>query len=89
MLAGSAVLATGTQVLSSYTPKSKSAESLKLKGNINHSVCRWCYDSIPLEEFCQAVKEIGIPAIDLVAAKRLAHCCRNMVFTVPCVMWQG
>jgi hydroxypyruvate isomerase len=69
MLAGSAVLAAGTQVLSSYAPKSKSAESLKLKGNINHSVCRWCYDSIPWEEFCQGVKKIGIPAVDLVQPK--------------------
>ena len=69
MIAGSAVLATGTQLLSSYTPIPKSAEELKLKGNIRHSVCRWCYDSIPLESFCQSVKEIGIPAIDLVAPK--------------------
>jgi hydroxypyruvate isomerase len=69
MIAGSAVLATGSQLLSSYTPVSKSEEDLKLQGNIHHSVCRWCYDSIPLETFCQAVKEIGIPAIDLVAPK--------------------
>jgi hydroxypyruvate isomerase len=69
MLAGSAVLATGTQLLSSYAPKSKSEDSLKLKGNINHSVCRWCYDSIPLEPFCQSVREIGLPAIDLIPPK--------------------
>ena len=69
MLAGSAVLATGTQMLSSYAPTSKSGDSLKLKGNINHSVCRWCYDSIPLETFCQEVKRIGLGAIDLVAPK--------------------
>lgn len=69
MLAGSAALATGTQLLSSFTPISKSLDSLKLKGNIHHSVCRWCYDSIPLDEFCQGVKDIGIPAVDLVAPK--------------------
>jgi hydroxypyruvate isomerase len=69
MLAGSAVLATGTQLLSSYVPKSKSEDSLKLRGHINHSVCRWCYDSIPLETFCQAVKDIGLQAIDLVPPK--------------------
>lgn len=40
-----------------------------MKGNINHSVCRWCYGSIPLEEFCIAVKKIGINAIDLVGPK--------------------
>ena len=69
MIAGSAVLATGSQLLSSYAPISKSKEVLKLQGNIHHSVCRWCYDSIPLETFCKSVKEIGIPAIDLVAPK--------------------
>jgi hydroxypyruvate isomerase len=69
LIAGSAVLVTGSQVLSSYAPQTKSAGSLRLKGNINHSVCRWCYDSIPLETFCQAVKEMGLPAVDLVAPK--------------------
>lgn len=39
------------------------------KGRINHSVCRWCFNDIPLEEFCQAVKALGIPAIDLVGPK--------------------
>ena len=29
------------------------------------SVCRWCYASIPLREFCQAVAKIGLTAIDL------------------------
>ena len=43
--------------------------SQMLKGNINHAVCRWCYDSIPLEEFCAAAKEMGIKAIDLVGPK--------------------
>jgi hydroxypyruvate isomerase len=69
MIAGSALLVTGSQLLSSYVPNSKSVHSLKLKGNINHAVCRWCYESIPFEEFCISVKDIGIPAIDLVAPK--------------------
>lgn len=37
-----------------------------LQGRINHSVCRWCYPSVPLETLCQVAKEIGITAIDLV-----------------------
>jgi len=69
MLAGSAVLATGTQLLSSYSTQTKPVNTLDYKGNIHHSVCRWCYDSIPLETFCQEVKRIGLPAIDLVAPK--------------------
>lgn len=38
----------------------------KLKGNINHSVCGWCYDGISLDELCKAAKQIGITGIDLV-----------------------
>ena len=49
--------------------KNDSVSTLQLKGNINHSVCRWCYDSIPFEQFCKEIKEIGIKAIDLVGPK--------------------
>lgn len=37
----------------------------KLKGSINHSVCRWCYSNIPLEDLCKAAKNIGIASIEL------------------------
>ncbi|GGH63592.1 hydroxypyruvate isomerase [Filimonas zeae] len=37
-----------------------------LKGNIHHSVCRWCYNSLSLEELCQVVKHLGFSAVDLV-----------------------
>lgn len=40
-----------------------------LKGNINHSVCRWTYDFLTLDELCQAVKKLGFAAIDLVGPK--------------------
>lgn len=53
--------------LSSFTQKHK-AES-DLKGNINHAVCRWCYNDIPMEDFCVGAKEIGIKGIDLVGPK--------------------
>ena len=33
---------------------------------IHHSVCRWCYDAIPLEDLCAAAKEIGISSVELV-----------------------
>ncbi|MFT6897785.1 MAG: hydroxypyruvate isomerase [Paraglaciecola sp.] len=38
----------------------------KLKGHINHSVARWTYGDLSIEELCQAVTEIGFSAIDLV-----------------------
>ncbi|HXD01096.1 MAG TPA: TIM barrel protein [Verrucomicrobiae bacterium] len=37
-----------------------------LKGRINHSVCRWCYSKIPLDDLCQSAKEMGLKSIDLV-----------------------
>ena len=37
-----------------------------MKGNINHSVCKWCYSQIPLDEFAAAVKSMGITGIDLI-----------------------
>jgi len=41
----------------------------KLKGNINHSVCRWTYNFLPLEELCTVANKIGLKAIDLVGPK--------------------
>ncbi|SHJ07646.1 hydroxypyruvate isomerase family protein [Aquimarina spongiae] len=42
----------------------KSTQS-KLKRNINHSACRWCYQDIPLEEFAEKGKDLGLVGIDL------------------------
>ena len=39
----------------------------KLKGNINHSACRWCYGKVKLEDLCAAGKEMGLVGIDLLA----------------------
>jgi hydroxypyruvate isomerase len=69
MIAGSAALVAAGPVLSSFSSRHKSENTLNLKGNINHSVCRWCYESIPFDEFCRQVKELGLGAIDLVAPK--------------------
>lgn len=38
----------------------------KLKGVVNHSVCRWCYKDIPLDDLCKAAKNIGLSSIELV-----------------------
>lgn len=40
-----------------------------LKGNINHSVCRWCFGKMELDDLCIEAKKIGIKAIDLVGPK--------------------
>jgi hydroxypyruvate isomerase len=41
-----------------------------LKGKIKHSVCKWCYSSIPLDEFIPAIKKIGINAVDLISIEQ-------------------
>jgi hydroxypyruvate isomerase len=35
------------------------------KGRLKQSVCRWCYQRIPLDDFCKGVAAIGLTAIDL------------------------
>lgn len=35
---------------------------------LTQSVCRWCYASIPLRDFCQAVAKMGLTAIDLLTS---------------------
>ena len=36
-----------------------------LKGKVNHSACRWCYDKIPFEELAVNAKKIGLQSIEL------------------------
>jgi len=67
LMAGTAAIGTAG-MLSSFS-SGEEQKSTQLKGNINHSVCRWCYNTVPLEEFCAAAKKIGISAIDLVGPK--------------------
>ena len=44
-----------------------------LKGRINHSVCKWCYPKITLEDLCAAGKEMGLTSIELLQPARLSH----------------
>jgi len=44
-------------------------KKFELKNNINHSVCEWCFNDIPLEQFLQTLNELGIKNIDLVGPK--------------------
>lgn len=57
---------------------------MKLKGNINHAVCRWCYNNLTLDELCVAAKEIGISAIDLVGPKDWATLKKHGLFSSMC-----
>lgn len=43
----------------------KPVHAAELKGRVKHSVCRWCYQRIPLEELCDGVKAVGVQSIEL------------------------
>ena len=66
LVAGSAALASVPALSSFDFEKTK---KLKLKGNINHSVCQWTYNFLSIEELCKVVTEIGFGAIDLMGPK--------------------
>lgn len=39
------------------------------KGKVNHSVCKWCYGKISLEDLCVAGKEMGLQSVELLETK--------------------
>lgn len=63
-LAGGAAVLASTMVLPEPLRAAKLKET-KLKGRINHSVCKWCYNDIPLEDLCKAAKGMGLTSIEL------------------------
>lgn len=69
---------------SSFTTKAMQKDNYKLKGNINHSVCWWTYNFMPLEELCQVVKETGFSAIDLVGPKDWPTLQKNGIYSSMC-----
>jgi hydroxypyruvate isomerase len=60
-----ALAAAASPLLPKAARADESTTPAKLKGNINHSVCRWCYAKIKLDDLCAAGKEMGLVAIDL------------------------
>jgi hydroxypyruvate isomerase len=65
---GTAAIAAATALPKSMIAADTAAAS-QLKGNIRHSVCKWCYGSIPLEEFCVAAKQIGLESVELLETR--------------------
>jgi hydroxypyruvate isomerase len=54
-----------TGVVASRLEAADNSMGAVLKGRINHSVCRWCYDSIDLDSLCRAAKNIGLQSVEL------------------------
>lgn len=63
--------AAAVSVTASLTTRLTAAEKAagKAGGRINHSVCKWCYGKVSLEDLCVAGKEIGLKSIELLETK--------------------
>ncbi len=70
-LTGTAAVASAVASLSFRLNAAEESAGAKLKGRVNHSVCKWCYPDIQLEPFCQAAKEIGLQSVELVEVNDL------------------
>lgn len=82
MMMGTAALGAAGS-LSSFTTCNP-ASTLKLKGNINHAVCRWTYNFLSLDELCMEVKQIGFSAIDLVGPKDWPVLKKHSIYSSMC-----
>ena len=82
ILAGSAALAAGTAAVPAFAGGEK--KTAMLKGNVQHSVCRWCFDSLTLDELCVAANQIGLKGIDLVGLKDWATLKKYNLISTMC-----
>ncbi len=64
-IAGSAASVAVATSLGRRLMAADAAAGASLKGRINHSVCKWCYPKVGLEDLCKAGKEMGLSSIEL------------------------
>src|SRR5215831_13104822 len=79
-----ALVTAAMTTLSSFTSASPITEDFKFKGNINHSVCRWTFGFLKIDELCAVVKKIGFSAIDLVGPADWPVLKQNNIFSSMC-----
>ncbi len=68
LAAGVAALSGGVAAAAAPGPQASPAAGagrVVTKGRLKQSVSRWCYQRIPMPDFCRAVAEMGLTAIDL------------------------
>jgi hydroxypyruvate isomerase len=59
----------GSVARKGYAGMASNVEKVVKNGRINQSVSRWCYNKIPLDEFCEVAKKMGLKGIDLMGPK--------------------
>ena len=83
LVAGTAAIG-ASSMIPTFASDKENNSTLKFKGNINHSVCWWTYNFIPLDELCHFAKKIGIIAIDLVGPKEWPTLLANGLYSSMC-----
>ena len=85
VLTGSAAIASGmvlpTKILAAVKNNSSTDA---LKGNINHSACRWCYSKIPTLTLAQNFKKMGLVGMDLVGPSEWKILKDNQLISTMC-----
>ncbi len=66
MVTGAVAATTLGVSAASASDETQVIRAMPLKNNIKHSVCRWCFGKMSVEELCVAAKGMGIKGIDLV-----------------------
>ena len=93
-IAGGAVTAAVAASLGQRLIAADAAAGSAMKGRINHSVCKWCYPKVGLEDLCVAGKGMGLSSIELLEIGDLATVKKHgltcaMVSGVPGGITQG
>ena len=60
-----AISATAAALGSRFAIAEEAVAGPAATSGVNHSVCKWCYKDIPLEDFCVAAREIGLKSVEL------------------------
>lgn len=53
------------------------AESAQRGGRLRHSVCKWCYPKIPLEDLCAKGSDLGLVSVELLSEGDWATCAKH------------
>src|SRR5438105_6993879 len=85
-IAGSAAVFSAASALSQRLTAAESAAGSSLKGRINHSVCKWCYPKVNLQDLCVAGKEMGLQSVELLEVEVFPTLKQNFIH---CAMVSG
>ncbi len=61
----SAAAAFATSLQSRFAAAEEAAAKAGVAGKIRHSVCKWCYKDISLDDLCAAGKQFGLESVEL------------------------